>query len=506
MREKDFFSLYQFANTYTLFIEEINNISIEKINTLIVSQIPLSLIENIKNIINVDSTIKIQDIALIINPFSNSELQEKFNLINNQEDILNYFLEQEKIKTGITDLNIKKTPLYNYVFELSKLKDKKNIIPDSYLRVQTLANRERYTSPELQELSHELIHAEDDYFLTEKKIKDIFTKNLIQHIQLLLSFSQEIAELDVYFSLTSVAIIHQLKKPKFVNNNTITIIEGKHPIAHQYSSHFIANSLTLKKNKKNYLITGPNMGGKSTFMRQNAVIILLAHIGSFVSAKSCQIQIVDKILTRVGASDNIHSGKSTFFIELEEILTILKMASENSFVIIDEIGRGTSTYDGISLATSIIEYLVEKINPYFLCSTHYHEISQLIKLPNIHWYHMNAIINNDTITFLYTISEGQAKNSMGISLAKTIGFPQEIIDSAWTYFDKINKNTISSLSINNHEEIENKENEKKLAENQHIFLEIKNILSKKSINDISRNEAFEILENIHKIIFEKKIY
>ena len=272
----------------------------------------------------------------------------------------------------------------------------------------------------------------------------------------------------------------------------LNIIGGKHPIASKNNIMYIANSLFLNEEKKTYMITGPNMGGKSTFMRQNALLILLAHIGSYIPASESYIPIMEKILTRVGTSDNLHEGKSTFFTELEEIKTILISANKYSFVIIDEIGRGTSTYDGVALAASTIEYLINK-NPYLLCSTHYHELEELLKHDKISWYCMEAIITKNSISFLYNIIKGKSNNSMGIALAKKIGLPISVIEKAENYFNLLDKKNNNSIPKNT--------NKNESIKKSSIYEEILHkLFMTKTMDDLSPKEAYTILEKIYKIL------
>lgn len=240
------------------------------------------------------------------------------------------------------------------------------------------------------------------------------------------------------------------------------------------------------------MISGPNMGGKSTFMRQNALLILLAHIGSYIPASESSIPIMEKILTRVGASDNLHEGKSTFFTELEEIKTILIAANKYSFIIIDEIGRGTSTNDGIAIAAATINYLID-INPYLLCSTHYHELGNLLPENTIAWYYMNTIMKNDAISFLYNIIPGKSNNSMGIALAKKIGLPSKIIINAENYFKLLN----TKESIHNKPTVI--ENTQLYTPKSYYQDVLDKSFLKKTMDDISPKEAYTILEKIYDI-------
>ncbi len=497
-RDKDFKTLLDFQKQYILFNKYISSLNNQFLNNFIIFSINNEILNFISNSINENLNLKINDDIIIINPYFNNELQQKYFLLTHQEETIDKFCQNEKAITGINELTIKKSPLYQYVFELSKIKEKKYTIPSSYIRVQTLTQKERYTSIELQKLSNDIINAQEDYKNEEKKIKELLIKNINNDINEIYNFIEITSTLDAYLSLSQCAEEYHWNKPQLKDKgNELKIISGKHPIASKNNILYIANSLFLNNNSKTYLITGPNMGGKSTFMRQNALIILLTHIGSYIPASiETQIPIMEKILTRVGAGDSLNEGKSTFFTELDEIKTILISANEYSFIIIDEIGRGTGTYDGVAIAASTIEYLINK-NPYLLCSTHYHELSSILIEQNISWYFMDSIIHKDSITFLYNLIPGKSNNSMGIILAKKIGLPGNVIKKAEDYFNLLQHDRIL---INNTEY--NKQNQK-----QEYSICIKNLIhahfNDKTMDDISPKEAYNILEKIYNSLINK---
>jgi DNA mismatch repair protein MutS len=494
-RDKDFNTLLQFKKQYILFKEYIAQLSNSFLSKCILFDIPNNLIDFIENAINDNLDLKINEEQLIIKPSFNNNLQEKYYLLINQEDAIEKFCQNEKNITGITDLSIKKSSLYQYVFELSKVKEKKYTLPSTYIRVQTLTQKERYTSIELQQLSYDIINAQENFKIEEKIIKEELMKACNKDITSIYNFIEILSLLDVYLSLAQCAEENHWTKPKLMQKGSeLHIISGKHPIAAKKNIMYIANSLLLNDTKKTYMITGPNMGGKSTFMRQNALLVLLAHMGSYIPASESYIPIMEKILTRVGASDNLHEGKSTFFTELEEIKTILVAANTYSFIIIDEIGRGTSTYDGVAIAASTLEYLIRK-NPYLLCSTHYHELQKILMQKTISWQYMDAIIKNDSISFLYNIIDGVSDNSMGIALAKKIGLPKTVIEQAENYFEKL-QYAEKPVKIK-----QNPQNNKTL-----ICQEIlEKLFSEKTMDDISPKEAYAILENIYNCLNSKNL-
>jgi DNA mismatch repair protein MutS len=381
-----------------------------------------------------------------INYRSSAKLQDLYNVLFNQDASLQDILNEERNKTSITDLVIKKTPLYGYTFELSKHKDQKYILPNYFKRVQTLSQKERYTTPLLEDFSRNAENAYEMYCQEEAQVIDLLSEYVIDHLGILFSLIEKIKYLDVCLSLSLVAYEYKWVKPEMVPaGDPLSICDGKHPVIAATMGRYVANSLSLDQQTKMYMITGPNMGGKSTYMRQNALIILLAHIGSYVPAQSARIPLMEKILTRVGASDNMLEGKSTFYVELEELMTIITLANQYSFVIIDEIGRGTSTYDGMSLAASFIDYITVVNKPYILCATHYHELADIIINDTIAWCFMDAITDSSGIIFLYQIKKGVAADSMGILLAKQVGFPEVLVDQANHYFRELKTKNISPV-------------------------------------------------------------
>jgi DNA mismatch repair protein MutS len=491
MRGKDFFTLLNFAHAYRDKEAFCQRYPAFKENFHFPDMSDVTRI--IEKTINGDETLHINNQPLFCHPTCDQELYEKFSLVNDQESVIASFCQEEKERTGIEDLVIKKTPLYNYVFELSKIKEKKYELPKDFIRVQTLTQKERYVSQKLQTLSQKLLYAESAYLEHEEKIK----KNLLDAINTksnsLLSLCTTLAEIDVYISLALCAREHGWTFPTIKETETkIDIKHGRHPIASQKISHFITNSLVLDEEQKNHLITGPNMGGKSTYMKQNALHLIMGHIGSAIAAQEgSSFPLLESILTRVGAADSLHEGKSTFYTELEELHTIISRATAKSFIIIDEIGRGTSTYDGISLATSILDYLITKKNAFLLCSTHYHEIETIMGETALFWYHMKSHIIKDNIIFLYTLAPGKAEGSMGILLAKKIGFPSEIIDKSFALFDTLQR---QNTALQREHKIP-----PTISEKSNTYEELLTpMFSDKSTDDITPREAHELLTLFYK--------
>ncbi len=330
--------------------------------------------------------------------------------------------EQDRARTGIKNLKIKYNKVFGYYFEVTN--SYKNLVPEDYVRKQTLANAERYTTPRLKELEDTILNAEDKLTSLEY---DLFCKirdSIAMELERIQRTAKAVARLDVYASLSLVSERNQYVRPKLNEKGLIDIKDGRHPVVEKMIDHdmFISND-TYLDNGKNCIsiITGPNMAGKSTYMRQTALIVLMAQIGCFVPAKSANIGIVDRIFTRVGASDDLASGQSTFMVEMNEVANILRNATSKSLLILDEIGRGTSTFDGLSIAWAVIEHISNKklLGAKTLFATHYHELTELEgKMSNVNNYCIAVKERGDDIVFLRKIVKGGADKSYGIQVAK----------------------------------------------------------------------------------------
>ena len=355
--------------------------------------------------------------------------------------------EQDRERTGIKNLRIKYNKVFGYYFEVTN--SYKDMVPEDYIRKQTLANAERYTTPRLKELEDTILNAEDKLQTLEY---DLFCKvrdSISMEIERIQHTAKAIAKLDVYASLSVVAERNHYVRPKLNEKGVIDIKEGRHPVVEQMISNdlFIAND-TYLDNASHCIsvITGPNMAGKSTYMRQSALIVLLAQMGCFVPAKSANIGIVDRIFTRVGASDDLASGQSTFMVEMNEVANILRNATANSLLILDEIGRGTSTFDGLSIAWAVIEHISNRklLGAKTLFATHYHELTELEgKMNNVNNYCIAVKECGDDIVFLRKIIKGGADRSYGIQVAKLAGVPDMVIDRAKEIAEQLSDNDIT---------------------------------------------------------------
>lgn len=355
--------------------------------------------------------------------------------------------EADRERTGIKGLKIKYNKVFGYYFEVTN--SYKELVPADYIRKQTLANAERYTTPKLKELEDTILNAEDKLQTLEYDVFCRIRDSISMEIDRIQSTAKAIARLDVFCSLALVAERNRYVRPKLNEKGIIDIKDGRHPVVEQMLSGdmFVANDTYLDNNKHCIsIITGPNMAGKSTYMRQSALIVLLAQMGSFVPAKSADIGIVDRIFTRVGASDDLASGQSTFMVEMNEVANILRNATSNSLLILDEIGRGTSTFDGLSIAWAVIEHISNKklLGAKTLFATHYHELTELEdKMHNVNNYCIAVKERGDDIVFLRKIVKGGADRSYGIQVAKLAGVPDMVIDRAKEIAEQLSDNDIT---------------------------------------------------------------
>ncbi|MCI8894244.1 MAG: DNA mismatch repair protein MutS [Lachnospiraceae bacterium] len=354
---------------------------------------------------------------------------------------------KEREKTGIKNLRIRYNKVFGYYLEVTN--SFKDQVPDTYIRKQTLANAERYITPELKELEDIILGAEDRLVALEYELYRELRERIAGEILRIQKTARAVARLDVFASLALVAERNNYCRPKINEKGVIDIKNGRHPVVEQMISNdmFIANDTYLdNQDQRISIITGPNMAGKSTYMRQSALIVLMAQIGSFVPAAEANIGIVDRIFTRVGASDDLASGQSTFMVEMTEVANILRNATPKSLLILDEIGRGTSTFDGLSIAWAVVEYISnpKMLGAKTLFATHYHELTELEgKLSNVNNYCIAVKEKGDDIVFLRKIVPGGADRSYGIQVAKLAGVPELVIDRAKVIAQELSQQDIS---------------------------------------------------------------
>lgn len=385
------------------------------------------------------------------------ELDHYYDIQSNFNQILDEYLEEEKVKTGIQNLKIKHNSASGYVLEVTK--GKLGSVPEHFIMRRSLMNAERYTTQRLQELEQELNSASSKIIETEKALFLEVRNKLSEYVPYLMGLSHEISYVDVICSFAHAAIINRWVKPEVNDSYKFEIEEGRHPVVEKHlpSGQFVPNSINISAEDDSVsfgLITGPNMAGKSTYLRQSALITLMAQTGSYIPAKSAVIGVVDKIFCRVGASDNLARGESTFLVEMTETALILKSSTRRSLVIMDEVGRGTSTEDGLSIAWAVSEYLLNSVQSRTLFATHYHELTR-IEHKKLKLLCMDVKETGGDIIFLRKIKEGAAENSYGIHVAQLAGIPESVIDRANVILEQIQNKAKDNPIV-----IENKKTEK----------------------------------------------
>jgi DNA mismatch repair protein MutS len=363
-----------------------------------------------------------------------AELDTLRNIATGGKEYLINIQQREAEKTGISSLKISFNNVFGYYLEVTN--SHKNKVPADWIRKQTLANAERYITPELKEYEEKITGAEDKILAIELELYDQLLQSLQPHIAAIQINAQLLAQIDCLTCFAENALQYQYKKPEVHEGHALDLKDSRHPVIERNlppGENYIANDILLDPASQQIIIlTGPNMSGKSAILRQTALITLMAHMGSFVPASSAKIPLTDKIFTRVGASDNLSGGESTFMVEMNETASIINNISTRSLVLLDEIGRGTSTYDGISIAWSIVEYLhASKHAPKTLFATHYHELNELEeKLPRVKNFHVTNKEVGNKIIFLRKLAAGGSTHSFGIHVAKMAGMPPELIQRA----------------------------------------------------------------------------
>jgi DNA mismatch repair protein MutS len=358
-----------------------------------------------------------------------AELDELRALSENAGQFLVDLEARERARTGIANLRVEYNKVHGFYIEVTNGQADK--VPDDYRRRQTLKNCERYITPELKAFEDKALSAQDRALAREKLLYDLLLADLAPHIGCLQRIASGIAQLDTLTALAAHAARNNWCMPQLVEEPCLTIVEGRHPVVENQIERFIANDCRLSNDRRLLLITGPNMGGKSTFMRQVALITLLAYVGSYVPAASATIGPIDRIFTRIGASDDLAGGRSTFMVEMTESAAILNGATEHSLVLMDEVGRGTSTFDGLALAWAIARHLIETSRSFTLFATHYFELTQLPEQnPSAANVHLSAVEHKDSIVFLHAVQDGPASQSYGLQVAQLAGVPPGVIRAA----------------------------------------------------------------------------
>lgn len=367
---------------------------------------------------------------ILIKKGFNGELDQLRDLVNHSSKMILELEAREKVKTGISSLKVRQNNVHGYYIEVTNTNA--HLVPEEYIRRQTLANRERFTTKELQALQFEIMNAHEKVKTFEQDLFQKVKADTQLYVHDLRICAERIAAFDALVGFARVAYERGYVRPEFHGSRDIIIQDGKHPLVHsQLQQQFIPNDTILTDDASLWIITGPNMGGKSTYLRQVALISLLAQAGSFVPATNAKLPIIDRIFTRIGAGDHLAKGKSTFLVEMEETANICLQATQNSLVILDEVGRGTSTYDGLALAQAIVEYLYEKVGARCLFATHYHELTQLQeRYSGVTSYYTDSRKTESGVVLLHKIVKGIADGSFGIEVARKADLPTMIIDRA----------------------------------------------------------------------------
>jgi DNA mismatch repair protein MutS len=393
---------------------------------------PLSTLDLLIRSIAAEPAAQVRDGSFIA-PGYDAELDELRSLNDNCGAFLVDMEIRERARTGISSLKVEFNKVHGFYIEVTHTHTDK--VPDDYRRRQTLKNAERYITPELKTFEDKALSAQERGLAREKYLYEGILNELLPAVATLQTIARAVAQLDLLAGFADTALKRNWSPPEFADEIGLTVAGGRHPVVEAEmaggAETFIANDTQLAENRRLLLITGPNMGGKSTYMRQTALIALLAHIGSYVPADRCVLGPLDRIFTRIGASDDLASGRSTFMVEMTEAAAILHHATANSLVLMDEIGRGTSTFDGMALAFAILRHLIEKNRCLTLFATHYFEMTRLSheysELANVH---LDAVEHNDRIIFMHSVEEGPANQSYGIQVAALAGIPNAVVRAA----------------------------------------------------------------------------
>lgn len=405
---------------------------------------PAECLDLIERAIAMEPATMVRDGGVIARGFD-AELDELRALSENAGQFLVDLETRERARTGIANLRVEYNKVHGFYIEVTHGQTDK--VPDDYRRRQTLKNAERYITPELKAFEDKALSAQERALAREKYLYEKLLNDLAPHIGTLQSIAHALAQLDTLTALANHAMRNNWCAPQLVSQPTIAIEQGRHPVVENQIERFIANDCELTGERKLLLITGPNMGGKSTFMRQVALITLLAYVGSFVPANQAVIGPIDRIFTRIGAADDLAGGRSTFMVEMTESAAILNGATEHSLVLMDEVGRGTSTFDGLALAWAIARHLIETTKSFTLFATHYFELTQLPEThPAAANVHLSAVEHKDSIVFLHAVQPGPASQSYGLQVAQLAGVPQSVIRAARKHLAALEAHSVQPSS------------------------------------------------------------
>lgn len=435
--------------------------------------------------INPDTPVNVRD-GGVINDGCDRELDEYRSVAKDSKSILARIEADEKQRTGIKNLRVGFNNVFGYYIEVSK--GQTSLVPYDYVRKQTTVNAERYITEELKRIEDKILHAEDRALEIEARLYDEFVARIARSADRIVSAASVIARVDVLTSDAEVSAKYGYVKP-VINSGIkeIRIKEGRHAVVERIGQNFVPNDTFLDSDEgRIMIITGPNMAGKSVYMRQVALIVILAHCGFFVPADSAEISLTDKIFTRVGASDDLHTGRSTFMVEMSEVSYILENATDSSLVLLDEVGRGTATYDGLSIAWAIVEYLSSRFRAKVMFSTHYHELTELEGvLDGVRNYKIAVKELSGSIVFLHKVMRGSANRSFGIEVAGLSGLPKEVVARAKELLKQLEKLNIARQNSSPYQQVS--------MFNQDKSSEILKILRELDTDEISPRAAYDIL-------------
>jgi len=405
-------------------------------------EVPAECLALLRRAVLEEPAAMVRDGGVIADGYS-KELDELRALQTRSGEFLTALEARERNRTGIPNLRVAYNSVHGFYIEITNAHAQK--VPADYRRRQTLKNAERYITPELKEFEDKALSARDRALALEKSLYDELLALLAAHLPALQRIARALAQLDVLACFAAVSSTRNYCRPEFIEDILIEIDAGRHPVVEaQESIQFIPNGTRLSPVRQLLLITGPNMGGKSTYMRQVALVVLMAHVGSFVPAKSARLGPIDQIFTRVGAADDLAGGRSTFMVEMTESANILHNATDRSLVLMDEVGRGTSTFDGLALAWAIARQLLERNKSLTLFATHYFEMTRLaLEHPSAANVHLDAVEHKDTIVFLHALEEGPASQSYGLQVAQLAGVPKAVVRNARRYLQMLEEASLS---------------------------------------------------------------
>jgi DNA mismatch repair protein MutS len=404
-------------------------------------KVPQDCLALLRRAVMEDPSAMVRDGAVIAGGY-HKELDELRALQTDSGTFLAELEQRERARTGIPNLRVAYNNVHGFYIEITNAHAEKT--PADYRRRQTLKNAERYITPELKAFEDKALSARDRALALEKTLYDELLSLLAPHVPVLQRIARALAQLDVLACFTAVAAERGYCRPEFTGDIAVEIDAGRHPVVEAQIAQFIANGVQLSPARSLLLVTGPNMGGKSTYMRQVALIVLMAHVGSFVPAKSARIGPIDQLFTRIGAADDLAGGRSTFMVEMTESANILHNATEKSLVLMDEVGRGTSTFDGLALAWAIARALLEKNRALTLFATHYFEMTRLaLEYKQAANVHLDAVEHKDTIVFLHAVEEGPASQSYGLQVAQLAGVPKSVVRNARGYLQMLEEASLT---------------------------------------------------------------